>query len=357
MKKVLLAALAILVCSLSAFGQGDRIRKYQILEYEENYYQMIVNVHVRPDFTANLYRLLCQILFKEQASSIEEGFNLFIEHNAKDYIASPKRSKMAKKGLTKCRYNAYPIEYVPGRYATIAVEISNNLMAILPNGNKGNEKPEVSHVFTYDMEHDRLLTPENVFVDPSIVKDKDNLLYFWAEKKTVCMVYNYEQDNSFTYQIKELAQYLTPEFKELYNKPKPQVPQINQVATNASSTGETIKTKEVMAQENVGEQIFVVVETMPQFPGGEAALFKYLSTNIKYPPIAEENGVQGRVIVSFVVERDGSISNVKVIKHVDPSLDREAVRVVSTMPKWTPGTQNGETVRVKHTVPMTFRLQ
>ncbi len=67
--------------------------------------------------------------------------------------------------------------------------------------------------------------------------------------------------------------------------------------------------------------------------------------------------MQGRVIVSFVVERDGSISNVKVIKHVDPSLDREAVRVVSTMPKWTPGTQNGETVRVKHTVPMTFRLQ
>lgn len=293
MKKVLLAALAILVCSLSAFGQGDRIRKYQILEYEENYYQMIVNVHVRPDFTANLYRLLCQILFKEQASSIEEGFNLFIEHNAKDYIASPKRSKMAKKGLTKCRYNAYPIEYVPGRYATIAVEISNNLMAILPNGNKGNEKPEVSHVFTYDMEHDRLLTPENVFVDPSIVKDKDNLLYFWAEKKTVCMVYNYEQDNSFTYQIKELAQYLTPEFKELYNKPKPQVPQINQVATNARPDGETIKTKEVMAQENVGEQIFVVVETMPQFPGGEAALFKYLSTNIKYPPLPKKTECRG----------------------------------------------------------------
>lgn len=246
---------------------------------------------------------------------------------------------------------------MPGRYATIAVEISNNLMAILPNGNKGNEKPEVSHVFTYDLKNDRLLAPDNVFTDPSIVKDKDNLLYFWAEQNTLCMVYNYEQDNSFTYQIKDLAQYLTPEFKELYNRPKPQVPQINQVATNASSTGETIKTKEVMAQENVGEQVFDVVQQMPQFPGGDAALFKYLSTNIKYPPIAEENGVQGRVIVSFVVERDGSISNVKVIKHVDPSLDREAVRVVSTMPKWTPGTQNGETVRVKHTVPMTFRLQ
>ena len=97
MKKVLLAALAVILCSLSAFGQEERIRKYQMLEYEGNYYQMVVNVQMRPDFTPNLYKHLCQLLFKEKASSIEEGFNLFIEHNAKDYIASPKRSKMAKR--------------------------------------------------------------------------------------------------------------------------------------------------------------------------------------------------------------------------------------------------------------------
>ena len=103
--------------------------------------------------------------------------------------------------------------------------------------------------------------------------------------------------------------------------------------------------------------MFDVVEQMPQFPGGDAALFEYLSTHIKYPTIAEENGVQGRVIVTFVVERDGSITDVKVVKSVDPSLDKEASRVVQGMPKWIPGKQNGDPVRVKYTVPVTFRLQ
>ena len=96
---------------------------------------------------------------------------------------------------------------------------------------------------------------------------------------------------------------------------------------------------------------------MPSFPGGNAALMKYLGDNIKYPVVAQENGVQGRVVVSFVVERDGSITDVKVVRSVDPSLDREAVRVVSTMPKWIPGKQNGSAVRVKYNVPVAFRLQ
>ena len=81
------------------------------------------------------------------------------------------------------------------------------------------------------------------------------------------------------------------------------------------------------------------------------------SNTIQYPVVAEENGVQGRVIVTFVVERDGSITELKVVKSVDPSLDREAVLVVRSMPKWTPGKQNGEAVRVKYTMPVTFRLQ
>ena len=90
---------------------------------------------------------------------------------------------------------------------------------------------------------------------------------------------------------------------------------------------------------------------------GPSALFEYLSKNIKYPVVAEENGVQGRVIVTFVVERDGSITDVKVVKSVDPSLDKEAQRVVKSMPHWIPGKQNGSAVRVKYTVPVTFRLQ
>ncbi len=107
----------------------------------------------------------------------------------------------------------------------------------------------------------------------------------------------------------------------------------------------------------VSTKVFDVVEEMPSFPGGQGALMSYLASNIKYPVVAQENCVQGRVIVSFVVERDGSISDVKVARSVDPSLDREAQRVVKSMPKWKPGKQNGSAVRVKYTVPVVFRLQ
>jgi protein TonB len=107
----------------------------------------------------------------------------------------------------------------------------------------------------------------------------------------------------------------------------------------------------------VSNKVFDVVEQMPSYPGGNNALMSYLSSNIKYPVVAQENGVQGRVTVGFVVERDGSITDVNILKSVDPSLDREAARVVRSMPRWTPGKQNGQAVRVKYNVPVTFRLQ
>ncbi len=129
------------------------------------------------------------------------------------------------------------------------------------------------------------------------------------------------------------------------------------VKGNDEAEGEVLKAKEVIAEEKVEEQVFDVVEQMPQFPGGDAALFEYLSKNIKYPAVAEENGVQGRVIVKFVVEKDGSIAKVQVVRSVDPSLDKEAVRVIKSMPRWQPGKQNGKSVSVNYTVPVTFRLQ
>lgn len=104
-------------------------------------------------------------------------------------------------------------------------------------------------------------------------------------------------------------------------------------------------------------KVFDVVEQMPSFPGGTSALMAYLSSHVKYPAVAEENGIQGRVTVQFVVEKDGSVTDVKTMKSVDPSLDREAERVVRSMPKWIPGKQNGSAVRVKYFVPVVFRLQ
>lgn len=102
--------------------------------------------------------------------------------------------------------------------------------------------------------------------------------------------------------------------------------------------------------------IFQVVEEMPDFPGGQQALMQFLANNVRYPTVAQENGKQGRVIVSFIVRKDGSITDVKVERGVDPYLDKEAERVIGTMPKWKPGKQRGQNVNVKFTVPVTFRL-
>ena len=113
--------------------------------------------------------------------------------------------------------------------------------------------------------------------------------------------------------------------------------------------------KTVVAQKN--QQVFDVVEQMPEYPGGIQALLDYLMENVKYPEDAEKQKIEGRVIAIFVVETDGSISNVEVVKPVFPSLDAEAVRVLSGMPKWTPGKQSGKTVRVKYTVPINFQLK
>ena len=115
---------------------------------------------------------------------------------------------------------------------------------------------------------------------------------------------------------------------------------------------------EAPVEEEEEEVVFVVVESMPEFPGGQQALFKYLSENVKYPVIAQENGIQGRVICQFVVNKDGSIVDVEVVRSGgDPSLDKEAIRVIKSMPKWKPGKQRGKAVRVKYTVPVNFKLQ
>ena len=115
---------------------------------------------------------------------------------------------------------------------------------------------------------------------------------------------------------------------------------------------------EAPVEEEEEEVIFMVVESMPEFPGGQQALFKYLAENVKYPVIAQENGIQGRVICQFVVNKDGSIVDVVAVRSSgEPSLDKEAIRVIKSMPKWKPGKQRGKPVRVKYTVPVNFRLQ
>ena len=109
--------------------------------------------------------------------------------------------------------------------------------------------------------------------------------------------------------------------------------------------------------EPVKEEIFTAVEQMPQFPGGEGELLKYISTHIKYPTMAAENNIQGRVVVKFVVQKDGKVGEVVVLRGQDPDLDKEAVRVVKTLPNFIPGKMNGQAVSVWNTLPINFKLQ
>lgn len=109
-------------------------------------------------------------------------------------------------------------------------------------------------------------------------------------------------------------------------------------------------------EEEEEQQIFTVVESMPSFPGGEAARIKYLAENIKYPQMARESGIQGRVFVTFVVEKDGSVTDVKVLRGIGGGCDEEAIRVIENMPKWNPGKQRGKPVRVQFNMPILFKL-
>lgn len=110
-------------------------------------------------------------------------------------------------------------------------------------------------------------------------------------------------------------------------------------------------------EEKKKEEVFTHVEQMPKFPGGDAELYKFISSNLNYPAMAIENNVQGRVVVQFVVTKDGSIGNVKVVRSVDRDLDNEAIRVCKKLPKFIPGKQNGQPVNVWYTLPVTFKLQ
>lgn len=120
---------------------------------------------------------------------------------------------------------------------------------------------------------------------------------------------------------------------------------------------EIVEDKPQVIEQPKEAEIFTVVEENPQFPGGEAALYKYLNESIKYPEEAKELGIQGRVFVNFVVETNGSVSNVKVLRGIGGGCDEEAIRVVQSMPKWTPGKQRGIPVRVSYNLPIKFTLQ
>lgn len=132
----------------------------------------------------------------------------------------------------------------------------------------------------------------------------------------------------------------------------------NEFSFETDSLGNLLLVKKEMPKTlDSEEQIFFIVEDMPEFPGGEMALRTFIANNIEYPAIAQENGIQGRVYVTFVVTKDGSVANARIARGVDPVLDQEALRVVNNLTNWKPGYQRGQAVNVSYTVPINFALQ
>ena len=126
---------------------------------------------------------------------------------------------------------------------------------------------------------------------------------------------------------------------------------------SANAQDKREKTTQTRKDTATDDKVYEVCEQMPIFEGGDAALLKYLTDSVKYPELAKKHGVQGRVVIGFIVEKDGSLTDVKVLRHVDIALDAEALRVVKGMPKWIPGCQDEQLVRVRYNVPVSFRLK
>ena len=157
--------------------------------------------------------------------------------------------------------------------------------------------------------------------------------------------------------------------QEITPPPPPEVPKIAEVINiveddveidiadvEADQETEVAIVEMTEEEEEEEEQIFMIVENMPEFPGGDLALRKYIAENVKYPEIAKENGLSGKVFVQFVINQRGEVENVKIARGVDPALDKEAIRVVQGLPKWKPGSQRGKPVKVSYTVPINFQL-
>ncbi len=130
-----------------------------------------------------------------------------------------------------------------------------------------------------------------------------------------------------------------------------------EIEIDTEADAETVVEVFEVEEEVVEEEIFTIVEDMPEFPGGIQALYKYLGENVKYPQAAKANGISGKVFVNFTVEKDGSITDVKIIRGVHELLDKEAIRVVKSFPKWKPGKQRGKAVRVSYNIPISFVLK
>ena len=328
------------------------------LDKDKKYHRIAVNFNYKSD-CAELEKACAKFFFNDSVStSLEAAVKNYQAQftTSKKYASQPDAEHNFMLSIadnSSSKYTSYLLGKADMTY----------------DGNTQKKKKLTWNV-VYDNMNDRMLTVDDIFVPNEAAKIKETIgkrrpQLFVTNSGVVWgyMVKGSLVQNKCLY--KEKPEIYTEQFRQLIGDDAfvPAIAKDNEVPVgggNNEAAGEVLKAKEVIARQDPktgAVKVFDVVEQMPAFPGGPSALFEYLSKSIKYPRKAEENGVQGRVIVSFVVERDGSITNVGVVKSVEPSLDKEAVRVIKSMPKWIPGKQKGNAVRVKYTTPVTFRLQ
>ena len=214
---------------------------------------------------------------------------------------------------------------------------------------------------------------------PNMIQRLKNRLYVSMMKQKAKIEVNEEGTEAAAVTVAEIAEKSLPRYEYFYAT-RPFVYYIMENSTGAiyfmgtycfDETGEPVTLKEPLEEPEIvfvqydvvvekpkrsEDEIFKAVEQMPQFPGGEAALMKYIDSHIQYPPEAKKNNIQGRVVVQFVVDKTGKVGEVKVVRSVDKDLDKEAVRLIKTLPKFIPGRQNGQTVAVWYTLPVKFEL-
>ncbi len=208
-----------------------------------------------------------------------------------------------------------------------------------------------------------LLGKTNVRIQPMMAKCFAKLENWYAAKNAIKNYYALNPDKSLV----EYAEMVELEKETDKHLTIEEVNKINaQMETVKPETKPEVKSKPVVisksktiakSETETETDIYTVVEKMPMYAGGEDSLFAFLGRNMKYPVVAQENGIQGKVVARFVVQKDGGISDVEIIRSLDPACDKEVIRLVKSLPKWTPGRQNGKLVPVWYTLPIVFKLQ
>jgi TonB family protein len=318
----------------------------------EQWFHVTTNIVYHQQYP-ELQKALSRLLFgKDYANTkLKDGFEQYM-NNTYDEVIAPNgidQTLGQKETMTVVFLGGERDKYL--NYKVVYQKLYNE-------GNEMVERTRERHII-YDIAQRKILTMADIFQPDMITSIKENLKMGKATPQmelndkgiTIGVMKNGKFQGS-QYKFKNLGdKVFTNQFKQMIGYAN---------IMKADSIQAAMKREQRILtphSESSSElHIFDVVEQMPEFPGGQAALLKWISDHIKYPTIAEENGIQGHVICTFVVECDGSITDVRVSRSIDPSLDKEALRVLGLMPKWRPGRQKGKAVRVKYTVPVGFRL-